>query len=63
MKRLIFYAMYVTAQYCVIAGIAWHWVLEMSFPFWKLLVIAVIQAVFSVTAMIIFPRKKETPDE
>lgn len=31
--------------YCLVAGLAWKFVLNMNFPFWKLLIIAVLQVI------------------
>jgi hypothetical protein len=44
-------------MYMSVAGFAWFWVLEIDYPFWKLAVVALIQAFFAGTQFIIFGKK------
>jgi len=61
LRRVAFWALFLIAQYCLVAGFAWRWVLGLTFPLWKLLVIGAIQGFCAFLGSAIFPRA--TPSE
>ena len=58
MKKLAVFFVWTILHYCLIAGLAWRFVLGQHFPFWKLLIIAVLSAVTSVIQYCIFSDKR-----
>jgi len=47
MKLFLKALVYWFASYCIIAGFAWRFVLGMEFPFWKLLVVALVNTIIN----------------
>ena len=50
------WSLFMVVQYFIVAGFAWWWVLGLSFQWWKVLVVAVIQAFIAWVGMAILPR-------
>ena len=63
LRRVAFWALFLIAQYCLVAGFAWRWVLGLTFPLWKLLVIGAIQGFCAFLGSAIFPRAKRAPED
>ena len=56
LRRAGLWSLFMVVQYCIVAGLAWRWVLGLSFPLWKLLIVAVIQAFIAWVSSAIWPR-------
>jgi len=57
MKRLAGIFIFMTAQYMVVAGTAWVWVLGAKISFFRLLCIGMLQAVVVILQLVLFNRK------
>ena len=58
MKKFFLFFLWMTCVYTTVAGLAWAWVLDLSYPFWKLFVISLFNAVLSIIQIGLFGSKK-----
>ena len=59
MKKVFLFFLWIIFVYIIVAGGAWAWVLGIKYSFWKLLVIAIIQAILLIIQTVLFPSNKK----